>query len=207
MRRYRESMQNTTLPKLSSKELIQLDLQVETMLQENGINVDELHSYQEDSSGVRHVQFYLDGDWKHEHLKTKMLMEKQGWSLYNKSYTDDILDSDYYEARYDFIYKKDLEAVELYESESVCALRSSTEICKAHKAGLNFSKTVVTTDIADVTDNVLKSAYFDAGFNNEKYFKDFVDGFDQGISDFLEDEDASGESYDDYIEAEMDDDQ
>lgn len=87
------------------------------------------------------------------------------------------------------------------------SMQDTTEGCRAHEAGLDFSKTVITTDIADVTDNVLKSAYFDAGFNNEKYFKDFVDGFDQGISDFLEDEDASGESYDDYIEAEMDDDQ
>jgi len=87
------------------------------------------------------------------------------------------------------------------------SMQNTTESYRARKAGLDFSKIVVTTDIADVTDNVLKSAYSDAGFNNEKYFKDFVDGFDQGISDFLEDEDASGESYDDYIEAEMDDDQ
>ena len=108
MRKYKESVDAAALSKLSRDELAALDQQIETMLRENNVYVDEIYSYQEEHSGVRHIQFDLSGDWKHEHLKTKMLMEQQGWSLYSKEEIGES-DSDYYEAHYDFVYDKDFE--------------------------------------------------------------------------------------------------
>lgn len=109
MRKYKESVDAAALSKLSRDELAALDQQIETMLRENNVYVDEIYSYQEEHSGVRHIQFDLSGDWKHEHLKTKLLMEQQGWSIYSKEEIGESA-SDYYEAHYDFVYDKDFEA-------------------------------------------------------------------------------------------------
>lgn len=108
MRKYKESVDAAALSKLSRNELAALDQKIETMLKENNVYVDEIYSYQEEHSGVRHIQFDLSGDWKHEHLKTKLLMEQQGWSIYSKEEIGNS-GSDYYEAHYDFVYDKDFE--------------------------------------------------------------------------------------------------
>lgn len=106
MRKYKESVESAALPALTRDELIQVDKQIASRLESHQIYPEELYTSQEEHSGVKHVNFDLSGDWKHEHLAAKLLMQQAGYSVYDSYVTSDD-DDDYYSAHYDFISDED----------------------------------------------------------------------------------------------------
>ena len=88
------------IQKIKESESNQFIEAIEKAFNDEKIYPDELHSY-EDEFGVLQVEFELTGDWKHEHLRAKNLMDCLGWTLSEEVLIDDSCD-DFYTTRYTF---------------------------------------------------------------------------------------------------------
>ena len=81
-------------------EYVALDKSIEQLFTDAGINVQELHTWEEEETEILHVEFDLSGDWKHDHIRAVNIMTENGWEMDEKQVEPS--DSDWYTAHYMF---------------------------------------------------------------------------------------------------------
>ena len=81
-------------------EYVALDKSVEQLFTDAGINVQELHTWEEEETEILHVEFDLSGDWRHDHIRAENIMEENGWVMDEKQ--TEPSESDWYTAHYMF---------------------------------------------------------------------------------------------------------